>query len=248
MLPGFLSIGNFVWPRLTASVGPRYSPTMRYVMSSVVLLMLISASVGGLAPAAAAEPPENRRAPVPTEDYPLYDVIVDEKFLTPETKFVLLERITVTRLHPEQQGPLRLETFQEYDLFDHRLPLELVRDFLFKNHTPSTLEAHFGFGARYRFIAGDGSEQQEAALAPIPVLSSMRPLSIQEEPLDEPPAIIDRLAFSRVAYTFARHQALVYVEYNRPNGTGAGFAIWLRQSGTRWGIFDSELVWAARPR
>ena len=78
--------------------------------------------------------------------------------------------------------------------------------------------------------------------------SSAAVRSVQEEPLDEPPAVLDRLSFSRVAYTFARDQAFVYVEYNRPDGSGAGFAVWLRQSGPRWGIFDSELVWAARTR
>jgi hypothetical protein len=58
--------------------------------------------------------------------------------------------------------------------------------------------------------------------------------------------VIDRLSFSRVAYTFARDNAFIYVEYNRPDGSGAGFAVWLRKSGPQWGIFDSELVWVAR--
>lgn len=193
----------------------------------------------------AAEPPPSAPAVVPPEDYSLYDVIVDEKFLTPETKLVLLERATLTRLHPEQRGPLRLETFQDYEIFDGRLPADLVRDFLFKNQTPSRLEGHFGFGVRYRFVSGDGGEQQETSLAPLPV-SGGSPDLAQEGPLEEPPAVIDRLSFSRVAYTFARDHAFVYLEYNRPDGSGAGFAVWLRPSGPRWGIFDSELVWAAR--
>jgi hypothetical protein len=71
---------------------------------------------------------------------------------------------------------------------------------------------------------------------------------LQEESLEEPPAVIDRLSFSRVAYTFARDHAFVYVEYNRPTGSGAGFAVWLRRTGQGWGMFDSELVWAARTR
>jgi hypothetical protein len=74
------------------------------------------------------------------------------------------------------------------------------------------------------------------------------PYFLQEGPLDEPPAILDRLSFSRVAYTFARDDAFIYVEYNRPDGSGAGFAVWLRPSGSRWSIFDSELVWVARTR
>ena len=216
---------------------------MRYQAQVFVLLALLSAFVPEQASAAPAESAEDR---VPTEDYPLYDLIVDEKFLVPETKLVLLERATVTRLHPEQQGSLSLETFREYEIFDGRLPLELVRDFVLKNQIPSRLGGHFGFGVRYRFVAGDGADQ-ETSLASVPAVWAGT-FPIQEEPFDEPPAIIDRLAFSRVAYTFGREQALVYVEYNRPDGTGAGFAVWLTQSGKRWGIFDSELVWAARPQ
>ena len=79
------------------------------------------------------------------------------------------------------------------------------------------------------------------------ILVAESPRFMQEEPLDEPPAILDRLAFSRVAYTLGREQALIYVEYNRPTGAGAGFAVWLHRSGAHWRIFDSELVWAGRP-
>src|SRR5690242_14165115 len=228
--------------RLTASVRPRYSETMRYKVQVCVLSVLLSAFVPDEASAVPAESAQDR---VPTEDYPLYDLVVDEKFLTPETKLVLLERTTLTRLHPEQQGPLRLETFQEYEIFEGRLPIDLVRDFLFKNQTPSPLEEHFGFGVRYRFVSGNGAGQQETSLAPLPVWAGM-PQLLQEGPLDEPPAILDRLSFSRVAYNFGREHAFIYVEYNRSDGSGAGFAVWLRSSGSRWGIFDSELVWAAR--
>jgi hypothetical protein len=206
---------------------------------------LISASLTSPSLSPAESLPED--APlVPLEDYPLYDLIVDEKFLTPESKLVLLERATLTRLHPEQQGSLRLQTFQDYEIFDGRLPMDLVRDFLFKNQTSSKLEGHFGFGVRYRFVSGNGAEQQqETSLTPLPV-SQSTPRFMQEESLDEPPAVIDRLSFSRVAYSFGREHAFVYVEYNRPDGSGAGFAVWLRSAGSRWGIFDSELVWAAR--
>lgn len=218
---------------------------MRSTLGAWVLIVtVVSASLTGptLAP---AEPPADGPAAVPAEDYPLYDLLVDEKFLTPETKLLLLERHTLTRLHPEQPGPVRLETFQEYEIFDGRLPPDLVRDFVFKNQTPSKLEAHFGFGVRYRFVSGEGREQEETSLAPVPV-SLVAPHLLQEESLEEPPAVIDRLSFSRIAYSFGREQAFIYVEYNRPDGSGAGFAVWLRSSGTRWGIFDSELVWAAR--
>ena len=208
------------------------------------MVMLIGASAMGPLPAMSAEPPPDDPLAVPLEDYPLYDLIVDEKFLTPETKLVLLERPTLTRLHPEQQGPVRVETFQEYEILDGRLPTDLVRDFVFKSQTPSHLEGHFGFGVRYRFVSGEGTEQQETSLAPVPV-SRGRSHPVQEDPLDEPPTVIDRLSFSRVAYSFGHEHAFIYVEYNRPDGSGGGFAVWLRASGSRWGIFDSELVWAA---
>jgi hypothetical protein len=210
-----------------------------------LVALTCAVSMGSVCPTHAETAPESSAA-IPAEDYPLYDLIVDEKFLTPETKLVVLERATLTRLHPQQEGPLRLETFDQYEIFDGRLPGELVRDFLVKNQTPSKLDGRFGFGVRYRFVSGDGTEQQETSLPSVPVVErSLR--FVQEEPLDEPPAIIDRLAFSRVAYTSRREQALIYVEYNRPSGAGAGFAVWLNRSGTQWGIFDSELVWAGRP-
>ena len=220
----------------------------RFFGACALLATLMSACPTGLPLSVSAETPSSDSPPlVPPEDYPLYDLIVDEKFLTPETKLVLLEPATLTRLHPEQQGPVRLETFQAYEIFDGRLPVEVVRDFLFKSQTPSRLEGRFGFGVRYRFVSDGGSEQQETSLAPIPVAQGA-PRLLQEESLDEPPAVLDRLSFSRAAYTFARDHAFIYVEYNRPDGSGAGFAVWLRQSGSRWGIFDSELVWAARTR
>ena len=217
----------------------------RLLCAWALVATLVSPWLPGLPSCVQADALPDSPLAVPTEDYPLYDVIVDEKFLTPETKLVLLERATLTRLHPEQEGPLRLETFRAYEIFDGRLPIDLVRDFLYKNQTPSQLEGHFGFGVRYRFVSGSGAEQQETFLAPVPVAHGA-PRLLQEGPLDEPPAVIDRLSFSRVGYSFGREHAFVYVEYNRPDGSGAGFAVWLRASGSRWGIFDSELVWAAR--
>ena len=246
MLPGRLSIVNWLTASLTAPQRAGYPSNMRSTLGACALVFtFISASLTGPSPVAPAEPPPDSPPPVPLEDYPLYDVVVDEKFLTPETKLVVLERTTLTRLHPEQQGPLRLETFQEYEIFDGRLPIDLVRDFLFKNQTLSQLEGHFGFGVRYRFVSANGAEQQETSLAPLPVSLGM-PQLLQEGPLDEPPAVLDRLSFSRVAYSFGREHAFMYIEYNRPDGSGAGFAVWLRASGSRWGIFDSELVWAAQ--
>ncbi|HEX3203360.1 MAG TPA: hypothetical protein VHQ67_01330 [Nitrospiraceae bacterium] len=220
--------------------------TMRLGLCSWALISMVTCALLTWPPSAViGDPQADVAVTVPPEDYPLYDLLVDEKFLTPETKLVLLERATVTRLHPQQEGPVRLELFHEYEIFDGRLPMDLVRDFLFKNQTPSRLDGHFGFGVRYRFVSASGTEQQETSLAPA-LTSQDTPRLLQEDPLDEPPAVIDRLSFSRVAYTFARDHAFIYVEYNRRDGSGAGFAVWLRAVGSRWSIFDSELVWAAR--
>src|SRR5262245_51771518 len=133
---------------------------MRHVISLLLLSLLLTAFVRESMCADPARPTPEGPEAVPTEDYPLYDLIVDEKFLTPETKLVLLERTTLTRLHPEQHGPLRLETFNEYEIFDGRLPLELVRDFVFKNQVSSKLAGHFGFGVRYRFVTGTGAGRE----------------------------------------------------------------------------------------
>ena len=103
-------------------------------------MVTFAASLTAALPASSAEPSAESPSPVPEEDYPLYDLVVDEKFLTPETKLLLLERETLTRLHPEQAGPVRPETFQEYEIFDGRLPAALVREFVFKNQTSSKLE------------------------------------------------------------------------------------------------------------
>src|SRR5262245_47056898 len=131
---------------------------MRHAIYLFLLLLFLSASLTASTFADEAPPAQDAPEAVPTEDYPLYDLIVDEKFLTPETKPVRRERGTPTRLHPEQQGPLRRDTFNEYEIFDGRLPLELVRDFIFKNQVPSKLAGHFGFGVRYQFVTGPGAE------------------------------------------------------------------------------------------
>ncbi len=201
----------------------------------------------GSAYAAAPEAAGQRPAPVSMEEYPFYDQVIDEKFLTSETKLVVIERLTVTRLYPKQEKQINIETFRESGFFENRLPLELARAFIFKNQRPSRLEARFSFGAQYRFVSGGEVEEPEVSLAPIPV-SSSQGIPIQEGPFEAPPSILDRLAFSRVAFTLTNDQALVYIEHNRPDGTGAGFLVWLRQIRKDWDIFDTEVVWTARIR
>jgi hypothetical protein len=58
--------------------------------------------------------------------------------------------------------------------------------------------------------------------------------------------VLGRLAFSRVGRTFRNDQALLYVEQNRPDGTGAGILVWFRRQGTAWSIFDTDVLWTIR--
>jgi hypothetical protein len=55
--------------------------------------------------------------------------------------------------------------------------------------------------------------------------------------------VLERLAFSRVGRTLRNDQALLYVEQNRPDGTGAGLLVWFRRQGLAWAIFDTEVLW-----
>src|SRR5262245_5832266 len=102
---------------------------------------------------------------VSVEDYALYDQVVTSKFLTNQTRLVLIERLTVSRLYPDQDVPTTIGLFDEHDLFDRRLPPDLVRDFVYKNRQPVRLSAHFNLGVRYRFVGPEGIEEQEVALA-----------------------------------------------------------------------------------
>lgn len=175
---------------------------------------------------------------VPVEDYALYDQVVTSKFLTNQTGLVLIERLTVSRLYPDQDVPTTIGLFDEHELFDRRLPPDLVRDFVYKNRQPVRLSAHFKFGVRYRFVAPEGIEEPEVALA----LPAAWPLVGLTQDL----SLLGRLVFSRVAYTLRLDQALVYVEQHRPDGTGAGFLIWLQRQATTWSINDTEVLWSIR--
>lgn len=244
MLDGCLSI--IFAAELTPSARPRYPAHMETFRLIATFWSLAGVLFAGSVALAKSEQAEEQPVPVPAEEYLFYDQVIDEKFLTSAAALVLIERLTVTRLFPDQQDPITLETFREQGFFEGRLPMDLVREFVFKNQKPSRLEERFGFGVRYRFIAPDGSEQPEVSLAPIPVLSlPLRPT--EDVPFQEAPSVIDRLAFSRVAFTLKNDQALVYVENNRPDESGAGFLVWLRRRDGRWSIVESEVVWTAQP-
>ncbi|MBX3235405.1 MAG: hypothetical protein KF814_04580 [Nitrospiraceae bacterium] len=195
------------------------------------LCLLPTASLAG----AAGEPEA-----VPAEDYPLMDEVVSSKFLSSQTRVVVMERSTTTRLNPEDERLPSLALFEEGGFFEFRLPPDLVRNFIFNNQRPYKLESRFAFGVRYRFVSGDGSEELETRrLGPDTGLYPVQNV--------EPSDSVDRLIFSRVGRTVKGDQALVYVANLRPDSTGAGFLFWLRWGNGKWWVFDSDVVWVARP-
>lgn len=175
---------------------------------------------------------------IPVDDYALYDQAVTKKFLTSDTQLVVLERMTVSRLLPNQEGPVTIALFQEQGYFDGALSPDLIRDFVGANREPARLEGRFQFGVRYRFVSGNTVEEPE-------VTSAIAVKDDRAMPAQAPP-VLDRLAFSRVARTLRNDQALLYLENTRSDGTGAGFLVWFRRQGREWSIFDTEVVWTVR--
>lgn len=177
---------------------------------------------------------------VPPEDYDLYDRIIEDKFLTSQIQLVLLERLTVSRVVPNEPESMRMGFFQEEGFFHGLLPQDLIRDFVGANQIPSRLEGRFQLGVRYRFVSGEQHEDEEARLA-LPAINGHR-VAVNSS------SVLDRLAFSRVGRTLKNHQALVYVENRRRDGTGAGFLVWFHRREQGWELFDTEVVWTTRDR
>ncbi|MER3424838.1 MAG: hypothetical protein C4293_18065 [Nitrospiraceae bacterium] len=201
---------------------------------SLILLAAIS-----LCNAALIKSAENREpgpVPVPPEEYPIYDVVVQSKFLTSRTKLVMIDRLTVTRVTPDE-NPISRGFFQENRFFEGALSPALVTDFLWKAVRPSRLEPRFNFGVAYRLISGEGDDDLEVSAAPLPAALL---------PADIPPPTIGVLKFSRVAFSPREDQALVYVGDHRQDGTGAGFLVLLRRKGSVWEITDTEVIWTVR--
>ncbi|MBH0193169.1 MAG: hypothetical protein HP492_15700 [Nitrospira sp.] len=219
MLPRLLSMSPW---KLTASEACRYAAGMTKLATVLVvawlacpLPVLVSAGQGDLGTG------------IPAEDYGLYDQVVERKFLTSQTKLVLLERATVSRIFPDQTEPMTEGWLHERNYFMGQLPADLVRDFVGANRTASRLDARFQFGVRYRFMSAGSIEEPEVASA-LPV---------------QAPPVLDRLAFSRVGRTLRNDQALLYVENFRPDGTGAGFLVWFHRHERSWVLADTEVVW-----
>jgi hypothetical protein len=200
---------------------------------------------------------------IPAEDYALYDQVVTSKFLTSATQLVVIERATLFRLSPDQEGLTTIGAFQEQEYFDGELPADLIREFTAINRQASRLEGRFHFGVNYRFAVGDKLEEPEASLspygwglapfffAPVPVRGAAGQAPSQtSEPVPwararpvQTPSVLGRMAFSRVARSLRNDHALLYVEVLRPDGSGAGFLVWFRRQGRSWTLFDTEVAW-----
>ncbi|MSR24291.1 MAG: hypothetical protein EXR96_04290 [Nitrospiraceae bacterium] len=175
---------------------------------------------------------------VPAEEYPLYDLVVRDKFLTSRTTMVVIERLTVSQAEKNEREYLSRESLEEEEIFENRLPPVLLDDFLFKLKAPSRLDGKFNFGVPYRFVRGGVPEEPEVSLAPIPAANRRR--------IQAPRSTIGLLRFSRVGFTRREDQALVYVEEERLDGTGGGFLVWLNRRGRVWTIADTEVLWMAQ--
>lgn len=200
---------------------------------AIVLMLEISSSLG------AADLVGEQPATVPTEEYPLYDLVVRDKFLTSRTTMVVIERLTVARAKKNERDYLSRESLEEQEVFENKLPPVLLDDFLFKLKAPSRLDGKFNFGVPYRFVNDGVPEEPEVSLAPIPAANRRR--------IQAPRSTIGLLRFSRVGFTRREDQALVYVEEERLDGTGGGFLVWLNRRGKVWTIADTEVLWMAQP-
>lgn len=167
---------------------------------------------------------------IPAEDYALYDQTIESIFLTSYTRLVVIERMTLVRLLPDQKEPITIGSFHDRNFFMGRLPSDLVRDFVGANREAGRLEGRFQFGVRYRFVTRHSLEEPEVSAA----------VPVQAVP------VLERLAFSRVGRTLRHDQALVYVEQMRPDETGAGFLVWFHREGREWRIFETEVIWTIR--
>jgi len=203
----------------------------------MMVLLLTLLSVVMLLPAIGSAG-EGTVAAIPLEDYARYDQIIASKFLHSGTQLVLLERKTTTQILPEQDGLLTNAGVQKQGYFDGTLPVELIRGFIAANQDSVSLEGRFQFGTRYRFVSGHAVEEPEVSLA--------RPVLTGRLRFTQAMPVLDRLIFSRVGYDLRQTQALVYVGNPRPDGSGAGFLVWLRRQGTAWSIWDTEVLWTVR--
>ena len=197
---------------------------------------MLTAAVGWPVASGTAGQDGEKPPPVPAEEYPIFDLAVRSKYLTSGTRLVLIERLTAVRVDKDERGYLSPEFFDEQNVFGGRLPAALLDDFFYKLKAPARLEEKFGFGVPYRFFSNGVPEDPEVSLAPITVSRRVQAA----------PKTIGVLRFSRVGFTPREDEALVYVEEERPDGTGGGLLVRLHRRGKAWTITETDVLWVAR--
>lgn len=215
-------------PSILGAVGARWHRRRARGGAASALLVGVALALS------AAAPEPGTPDPVPPQDYPIYDRVISQKFLTSQTRLVLIRRDTVSQLLPGAP-PADLTFFRDSAFFEGRLGEDLIRDFVLKAARPYRLEGRFNFGLPYRLVSGEEPQGPEVSLAPLPV-----------SPALSPPSTVGVLEFSRVAFGAKGDRALVYVADNRPDGSGAGFLALLDLSDGRWTVVDTEVLWVAR--
>jgi hypothetical protein len=226
---------------------PLTSPTVAALAALLTASAISSSAIGSAR--LENEPSGPSAAPVPVEDYPIYNQVIVTKFLTSQTSVVLIDKLTANRLQPA--GPPVSHTyFEDNPIFNNTLPEELVSDFVMKNVLPSSLEAEFNLGVRYRLVSGDDERQEVVAAQPVRWIPSGVRCLPESCPLSTRrieqggPETVGRLVLSRVAY--ARNLALVYAAEERRDGTGGGFFVLLERVPAGWTIVDTEVLWVSR--
>lgn len=237
-----------IGPRRQTMADPRFDPdhpvgyraAMRafrwHRVFGLVVLLCLSVLSGEGVP---ADRPSSKPEPVPSEEYPIYNRVIDVKFLTSQTETVLIGRLTATRLGPDDLDVPSRDYFRDRRPFAGQLAKELVTDFILKNRKPARLEERFTLSVPCRFVSEEGAEEPEVSLAPIP--------AVFHELMQAAPSIVGILKLSRVGFSSRRDLALVYVEENRRDGSGSGFLMLLQRSGQGWDFLDTEVLWVARP-
>jgi hypothetical protein len=187
---------------------------------------------------------------VSSEEYPVYDRIVESKFLTDETRLVMINRMTVTRLGQEEERDNR-RFLEENEVFEGRIEPALLENFLEKLGRSALLERRFNFGAAYRLISPGDPDDLDTSIMLHPAGFSQRdlrrcpPACRRPESADYTGGMLT-LEFSRVAFTSSRTRALVYVGHYRADGSGAGFLFLLHPNGRGWTVSDTEVIWVVR--
>jgi hypothetical protein len=208
-----------------------WTPDRHGLVSNLSVVILTALLLNGQATALADSSAEQLQL-VPSEDYAIYDRIIQAKFLTSDTTLVLIRRLTATCIGPEEV-PFRRQFFDENQFFDGALPPPLITDLLTATRRPSRLEPKFNFGVRYRLVSNFDTDIEETGF-------QRRTQRIE----GAEPRI--QLEFSRIAFTAKENLALVYVGHYRTDGTGAGFLVVLQLQETGWEIQDTEVVWMMR--